>query len=152
MIAVAVAAVLAGSVIAIVSASGAGRTPADAHVRTGERAGDQSHRGVGSLALAADYLGVSRAQLRRRLRTGATLADIANTTSGKSAGGLIDAIVAAKASRLATAAGGADPSTARRSSRLARLRSRVTADVERVPSAHSHAKATGSAKAHRSAD
>lgn len=52
--------------------------------------------GIGGdhLSVAATYLGVSEADLRTQLQSGKTLADIANATAGKSADGLIQAIVA----------------------------------------------------------
>lgn len=43
----------------------------------------------GALASAAVYLGISRAQLRRELSSGQTLAGLASATSGKSEAGLI---------------------------------------------------------------
>jgi hypothetical protein len=50
------------------------------------------HRGA--LDAAATYLGISDSDLFSQLRSGKTLAQIANATSGKSASGLIDALVA----------------------------------------------------------
>src|SRR5437763_764041 len=52
---------------------------------------------------AASYLGMSAVQLQSELESGRTLAAIASATSGKSEGGLIDAIVAAKQEVLAAA-------------------------------------------------
>lgn len=46
------------------------------------------------LAAAASYLGISESTLRSDLQSGKTLAEIANATSGKSASGLIAALVA----------------------------------------------------------
>ena len=57
----------------------------------------------GGLSAAATYLGVGETQLFTQLASGKTLAQIANATSGKSASGLIDAMVAAEKSRLAAA-------------------------------------------------
>jgi len=48
----------------------------------------------GGLHVAATYLGISDASLVAQLRAGKTLAQVANGTSGKSASGLIDALVA----------------------------------------------------------
>jgi hypothetical protein len=50
---------------------------------------------------AADYLGLTPAQLRGQLQSGKTLAQLAEATPGKSKAGLIDALVAAKQERLA---------------------------------------------------
>ena len=46
------------------------------------------------IQVAATYLGISLDSLRTQLQAGKTLAQIANATSGKSASGLIDALVA----------------------------------------------------------
>jgi hypothetical protein len=54
----------------------------------------------GSFTAAATYLGISQAQLFTDIRSGKTLAQIANSTSGKSASGLIDAMVAAEKTEL----------------------------------------------------
>jgi hypothetical protein len=48
------------------------------------------------LSSASTYLGVSASQLLTQLQAGKTLAQIANATSGKSAAGLIAAMVAAE--------------------------------------------------------
>jgi hypothetical protein len=50
--------------------------------------------GPGGLDAAATYLGTTADALRTQLQSGKTLAQIANATSGKSAAGLIDALVA----------------------------------------------------------
>ena len=52
------------------------------------------------LALAASYLGISLQQLTRDLRSGQSLAQIANGHPGRPASGLIDILVAAKRRRL----------------------------------------------------
>jgi hypothetical protein len=50
-----------------------------------------------SLALvSASYLGVSPAQVRAELRAGRTLAEIADATRGRSAAGLIQALIQAR--------------------------------------------------------
>lgn len=46
------------------------------------------------LAAAASYLGISESTLQSDLKSGKTLAEVANATSGKSASGLIAALVA----------------------------------------------------------
>ncbi len=55
------------------------------------------------LATAATYLGIGEDTLMSSLRSGKTLAQIANATNGKSAGGLIDALVSAQKAQLAQA-------------------------------------------------
>jgi hypothetical protein len=57
----------------------------------------------GGLETAANYLGISESALLDQLRSGKTLAQIANATSGKSAAGLIDALVADATRRFGTA-------------------------------------------------
>jgi hypothetical protein len=54
---------------------------------------------AGDLSAAATYLGIDTSTLFQDLRSGKTLAQIADATSGKSASGLIDALVAAEQSR-----------------------------------------------------
>jgi hypothetical protein len=57
--------------------------------------------GPNRLALiAADYLGMSPKRLQKKLAPGETLAQLADATRGKSAQGLIAALVAAKSERL----------------------------------------------------
>jgi len=51
-------------------------------------------RDRGGLDAAASYLGVTADALATQLRSGKTLAQIANATNGKSAAGLVDALVA----------------------------------------------------------
>jgi|SRR5690348_3011273 len=55
------------------------------------------------LETAATYLGLSRQELLDQLRSGKTLAQIANATSGKSASGLVDALVEQMQDELAAA-------------------------------------------------
>ena len=71
----------------------------------------------GDLSAAATYLGIDTSTLFQDLRSGKTLAQIANATSGKSAAGLIDALVQAAKSRL----GGSVDTT--------QLKARITAMV-----------------------
>jgi hypothetical protein len=55
------------------------------------------------LATAASYLGLSQQELLRQLRSGKTLAQIADSTSGKSTAGLVDALVKGTQEQLAEA-------------------------------------------------
>jgi ABC-type microcin C transport system duplicated ATPase subunit YejF len=119
----AVLALLAGGALAAVSATGQKNTHKDRNkvrqARLADRAGGAGRIGhVHDLASAAAYLGVSSARLEGELRAGKTLAQVADATSGKSAAGLIEALVAAKRSRLTAAA--------------AKLPQRVSAEVNRV--------------------
>jgi hypothetical protein len=120
MMVVAAVAVIVGVVIAITSAGG--------HSRNGAHGSRDVARGGSLAVLAAHYLGITRAELRRELQTGRTLAEIADTRSGRSAGGLIDALVAARSAAIGTAGAHEQLSAAR----LEALRRRVTARVDRA--------------------
>ena len=52
------------------------------------------------LSTAASYLGLTASELQTQLQSGKTLAQIANATSGKSADGVIQALVAADTTRI----------------------------------------------------
>ena len=78
------------------------------------------------------YLGVSPAQLRSELRSGKTLAQIADATSGKSAAGLVEAIVAARKARLAALVSTGNLTRAQEAARLRTLNKRVSAAVNRT--------------------
>jgi hypothetical protein len=126
LLAIAAAVVLAGVVVAIVAASGRGgnRSPGS----TGTRAHAPSATATpNELTLAAQYLGVPKAKLRAQLRSGSTLAEIADATHGKSATGLVRALVEPRA------ATGKTLSPAVRRRRLAILRRRIKRQVDRVP-------------------
>src|SRR5205823_6434367 len=94
--AIAMLLVLAGVAIAAVSATGADRP------KGAERA---RHSAAGiryrDLPIAASYLGLPQAQLEAELRSGRSLAQIADSTPGRSVAGLIDALIAHKRERLA---------------------------------------------------
>jgi hypothetical protein len=87
----------------------------------------QSQGSRGNTAVAALYLGLTPARVRHDLRSGQTLAQIAQT-NGKSTSGLIDALVSANSARLS-------PAAALSQAKIAKLRTRVTADVNRVHTA-----------------
>ena len=80
----------------------------------------------GSFTAAATYLGVSQAQLFTDIRSGKTLAQIANSTSGKSASGLIDAMVAAEKTELDAAVKSGRITQATADQIEANLKARVT--------------------------
>jgi len=82
-------------------------------------------------SIAANYLSVSPVLLQAQLRSGRTLAQVADATAGKSKAGLIDALVAAKRSRLATATAAGRLTQARQSKRAAGLDKRMSALVQR---------------------
>jgi hypothetical protein len=93
-------------------------------------------RGPGAAGAAAstvsNYLHLTRAQLRGDLRSGKTLAELADATSGKSAAGLIDALVAAKKERLAAAVAAGTLTKAQEEQRISRLSRRMTKFVNRA--------------------
>lgn len=82
-------------------------------------------------SVAAGYLGVAPAQLKSALRGGRTLAQVADATTGRSQSGLVDALVAAKRSRLARASASGQLTKARQARRLAGLHRRMSALVRR---------------------
>lgn len=135
LIALALAAVVVGVVAAILTSNGDSRGPlfGSAHAHSGLGAvGTPSE-----IAAAASYLGINGTHLRSELRTGRTLAQIAAATSGRSANGLIDALVRARARALTNAAvagkrAGA-PATARQKRQLAGLLKRVRTQIYRLP-------------------
>jgi hypothetical protein len=63
----------------------------------------RSHGPSDELAAAASYLDLTAAELQTKLQSGKTLAQVADATNGKSAAGLIDALVAAEKKELAAA-------------------------------------------------
>jgi hypothetical protein len=132
MLAIATAAVIAGVVLAATSGGGNGHS-------LGHRPAVGDAGGVGELAAAASYLGLPKATLRRDLRGGRTLAQVAGSTSGKSTTGLIDALVKLKAKQLeqlearaASGRGRAPVPAATRKTRIAALLRRTRAEVNRV--------------------
>src|SRR3979411_3262917 len=89
MLLVASAALIAGVLIAVLVSGGGD------HARGG-RAGVTA-KGRSDVQVAADYLGISAPALRRRLRNGETMAQIAGATAGRSQSGLIQAVLAPRA-------------------------------------------------------
>ena len=84
-----------------------------------------------ALRAAASYLGVTPAQLRRQL-PGTSLAAIANATSGKSAAGLKQAIIAALSTRLDKAVAAGRITAEQKASRLSAAGPRVDKLLARV--------------------
>jgi hypothetical protein len=78
----------------------------------------------GSIGAAADYLGLSDAELRTQLESGKSLAQIAQA-QGKSVSGLVDAIVAAAKQRLDNAVAAGRLTQAQANDMLADLRGRI---------------------------
>jgi hypothetical protein len=105
---VALVAVLTGATIAAVTAA----------QTSGHR------RPSGTLATAAGYLGVPSAQLQAELRSGKSLAQIAAQSSGRSAAGLTQALIATRTAQIAAAA--------------AQVPQRVRAEVQRAGGPDGH--------------
>jgi hypothetical protein len=129
-----------GAAVAMIAAAGAGA----AMIATGQGSSTATLTAVrsagsspaaggrGDLAVAAAYLRLGRAQVRGELRSGRTLAEIADATAGKSASGLIDALVSARAARLRAAVAAKRLPAAKASKGLAGLRKRVSVEVSRI--------------------
>jgi hypothetical protein len=128
-IAVAVLAVVVGAIVAVVSSKGTSHHPARSALARAE--GRRVER-PSELAVAARYLGLSTSQLNEQLRSGRTLAQIAGATNGRSASGLIDALLSSRAARLRAGAAGSRRSAANQARRLANVRRRITAQVDRT--------------------
>jgi len=102
----------------------------------------------GDLAIAASYLGTSRARLRSELRSGRTLAQIAFATTGKSVAGLVGAIVAERTARIEAALAEHRLDSAKERARLKSLPRRVAVEVERSRPQAAHPGGLLSAAAH----
>jgi hypothetical protein len=83
---------------------------------------------IGKLDAAADYLGLTEAQLRTQLEGGKTLAQVAQAQS-KSVSGLVDALVNAAKKQLDDAVAAGRLSQAQESDMLNGLRDRITSLV-----------------------
>ncbi|HEV7586437.1 MAG TPA: hypothetical protein VGO14_11725 [Solirubrobacteraceae bacterium] len=131
LLAVAIGALIAGTIVAVIAATGdGGRKGSSATTGAGGQAGQPALNG--DLKVAVAYLEVPPAKLLESLRSGRTLAQVADSTPGRSAKGLVDRIVATRKAALAAAvrAGGLKP--AQESAALASLRTRVRTRVGRV--------------------
>jgi hypothetical protein len=129
MLGVAALALLAGIVIAILTAPGSNEeapsTPSAraSAIRPGEGSDD--------LAIAARYLDLSTTQLRSELNANSTLAEIADATAGRSSSGLLHALLAAKLAHLDRALSAGRLTRAARANKLARLSRRVSKEIHR---------------------
>ena len=84
---------------------------------------------VDEFGVAANYLGLTRGQLKAQLVSGKSLADLANATAGKSASGLVDAMVAAEQTKLDALVANHKLTQAQENTILAKLHDRFTALV-----------------------
>jgi hypothetical protein len=94
-----------------------------------DRTGGQVRPGAG---VVVRYLGLRPVEVQRQRRAGRSLAQIADATSGKSAAGLIEAIVSARKAKLAARVAAGKITPAQQQTRLARLTKHVTAAVNRT--------------------
>lgn len=133
-VAIAVAAVVIAAIVAIAVSGGSGGTTATNASDTSHTSGAQKPRG--DVALAAAYLGITRAQIHRELRAGRTLAQIASSTSGRSTAGLIAMLVSAKTAHLNAQAASNHLPASTQQAHLAKLRARITAEVNRTRTGH----------------
>lgn len=131
MIAVAVAAIAAGVIVAVLASGGGHAGARSARARANAAAARASGRS--EVATAAGYLGLTKTQLRAQLRSGRTLAQIADATGGRSTTGLIEALLSARTAQLNAEVEAKRLSPAAERTRLAHLRRRLTARLERLP-------------------
>jgi hypothetical protein len=129
MLAVAIAAALAGVIIAVTADGGHGSASSATTRTTGTSAAAASE-----VVLAASYLGVTPTQLRKEMRSGRTLAQIANATGGKSATGLLNVLVSEKAGKLRSRVAAGKLSRKQETTQLADLRTRIHAQIDRLRS------------------
>lgn len=116
--------VLAGTGTAVAAAIGHGHAVrgVTAHMGFGHHRGGPSDE----LSAAATYLGITADALKTDLQSGKTLAQVADATSGKSAAGLVQALVAAEKSELDAAVTAGKLTAAQEQTLLANVQQRVT--------------------------
>ena len=121
------------------SASGSSRETSSARrPASASASGPTSTSKVGpGLDGAADYLGLTEAELHERLRDGQTLAEIAKA-EGKSVDGLVQALVAAGKERLDQAVEDGRITAAQRDEMVERLESKIDALVNGEPFLEKH--------------
>lgn len=118
-----------GAVTIAIVRSTQGHVSPTAHPRAAS-AGGFPAGGRAGLAAAATYLGLGVQELRARLRRGASLAQLAAATPGRSASGLVDALVTERAAALDLAVARGQLSGAARARRIEALRARLTLAVQ----------------------
>jgi hypothetical protein len=127
---------MTATLTAHVTAEVNGRRPAGG---PGGHGGPGFGHGAGGdeLTAAASYLGVTETSLTTQLQAGKTLTQVADATSGKSAAGLIDALVAAEKTELAAAVTAGTITQAQSDQIAATLNARFTALANGTgPAAH----------------
>ena len=121
--AAAAAAVLGGAAGALLAVTG-GQSASPS------RRAAAAQRSRGEISAAASYLGLKRAELRRRVGSGESLAGVADATGGRSSAGLIDAILAVRLARLRAEVAAGSITAAAANARASRLRALVTERVQ----------------------
>jgi hypothetical protein len=136
---------LVAAIVAAVKAKVQGATPADletrvkalvnrspgTELRRHARLGAARHGALRAAALS--YLGLTRHQLREQLRSGKTLAEIADGTPGKSAAGLAEALTKALDARLSAATRADRLSKQADAARSKAIQARVTKLLDHPP-------------------
>jgi hypothetical protein len=126
--AIAAALLLLGGIAALLAGAGGGGGRAGSSTSAALRT--RSAGGRGALATAAAYLGVSKAQLRSEIRSGTTMAQIAASTPGRTAAGLIDALVAAGEARVQADLAAGRVTHEKEAAKLAKVREGAAQEVD----------------------
>jgi hypothetical protein len=132
------AALAAGTITAHQAAGMKERIAADDYPLVGFGHGRGGHHGPGhgiELTAAAEYLGLTEAELREALDEETSLADVAEA-EGKSVDGLVDALVAATTERLQEEVDAGRITDERRDEILATLRKRIEERIDDPLPAH----------------
>ncbi len=153
LIAVAVLALLVGITVAVaMAAGGSGHPPRPRHsasARAARRAARPSHpasHATNPIATAARYLGIAPPRLRAQLRSGESLAQVAEATPGRSLSGLTAAVLAAREARLGTQLASGRLTEAQRQNRLSTLSQRVDEQLSRPGPATANTSLTWAAR------
>jgi len=120
--------------VAAASLAGAGAAVAESsHPHSGTLSHGLRAGGPGGmhddLSAAATYLGLTESGLQTKLRSGTTMADVANAIDGKSADGLIEALVAAAKKNIAADVSSGRLTQSQADAILSGLKQHVTARV-----------------------
>jgi hypothetical protein len=120
--------------VAAASLAGAGAAVAEStHTHTGALTHGLRSGGPGGmhddLSVAATYLGLTESELQTRLRSGKTMAEVANATAGKSVAGLVDALVADAKQHIASDVSGGRLTQAQADKILSGLEQHITTRV-----------------------
>lgn len=118
------AASLAGAGAAVAESSHSHSTTLSHGLRAGGPAGMHD-----DLSVAATYLGLTESELQTKVRGGRTLAQVANATDGKSAGGLVDVLVAAAQKNIAADVSSGRLTQSQADEILSSLKQHITARV-----------------------